>query len=669
MGAVLLLVAGCGLPQDQGVVMGCFGFVNETIPGQDVFSTQIVTNSFFGGCDPTDPGMQVVERATQAAAADQTTMVAACDTACNGRVSAYAVAHPEVNLPLSCQTLFAIPCDGLGSDVSQLPAGASTAFQGGGPADTRLSLTGTVTLTIDNRSTTVLATGIVDGTLAPCQGAGQNCTLTLSRFDVVPSQSFTVNGVAIVGAHVQNQGPSIGHQNAGEMLIPSGAIEAEVSANVGGSPLIFHVRSTSDVKSTQPNVTLEQFLSTLDLTMSQGNVSVRMQLTGTPVGRRPMAAFTPRQPTYECQCKSCTTVRFTSATTDTDSDLQGLSWQMDTVPQVGDASGAPKFIDFQLPIGPHTISLVATDSRGAASGSSLAFSVVDTTPPVVTPPPNVQLSNCSFPDIGQATATDTCSDAVLVSDSPGCFPVGTTTVTWIAQDSSFNEARARQTVTVLSVADTTCCPPGTNIIRALASGGTVNGTAGPDCIIGSSNNDIINGLGGNDYIIGNAGQDTINGGDGDDVILGGDGDDIIDGGLGNDRISGGAGQDRITGGPGDDILIGCDGDDIINGNDGNDRIFGNQGQDNVSAGPGNDYVEGGGSPGDGQTLNGDDGDDQLFGFINNDIINGGAGNDFIAGFDGDDHLNGGADNDTILGGRGHNVCTSGGGIDSISCLP
>src|SRR4051812_41205979 len=98
---------GCNLPQDQGVVMGCFGFVNETVPGTDVFSTEVVTNAYFGGCNPDDPGMQIVERVTPAASADQTAMAALCNSDCNARIAAYGVAHPDAKLPLSCQTLFA----------------------------------------------------------------------------------------------------------------------------------------------------------------------------------------------------------------------------------------------------------------------------------------------------------------------------------------------------------------------------------------------------------------------------------------------------------------------------------------------------------------------------------------------------------------------------------
>ena len=61
LGVALVVVGGCA-PEDQGVVMGCFGLVNEDFPGEDV-----VTNMFFGGCSPDDVGMQIMERATPAA--------------------------------------------------------------------------------------------------------------------------------------------------------------------------------------------------------------------------------------------------------------------------------------------------------------------------------------------------------------------------------------------------------------------------------------------------------------------------------------------------------------------------------------------------------------------------------------------------------------------------
>ncbi len=135
LGAALVIVAGCS-SDDQGVVMGCFGLVNENFPGED-----IVTNMFFGGCSPDDVGMQIMERATQAASQNQDALALKCNSDCNLRLAAYIGAHPDADLPLTCQTLFASQCDNLEADVTGL-GGGGLAFQAGGPADTRYSLTG-----------------------------------------------------------------------------------------------------------------------------------------------------------------------------------------------------------------------------------------------------------------------------------------------------------------------------------------------------------------------------------------------------------------------------------------------------------------------------------------------------------------------------------------------
>ena len=107
------------------------------------------------------------------------------------------------------------------------------------------------------------------------------------------------------------------------------------------------------------------------------------------------------------------------------------------------------------------------------------MTVIDNTPPVVTPPANIVTSadanSCSANvNPGQATATDNCSVGTPVgtrSDNQPLnapYPVGTTTITWTATDASGNQATAQQTVTVqdnqpptvsASVAVTTMGPP------------------------------------------------------------------------------------------------------------------------------------------------------------------------------------------------------------------
>ena len=77
--------AGCGLPVDEGVVMASFGFITQTVQGQGVVPEVVTTNLYFGGCNPADPGMQIIERVTAAAAAaDPTPLLAASDIRITG---------------------------------------------------------------------------------------------------------------------------------------------------------------------------------------------------------------------------------------------------------------------------------------------------------------------------------------------------------------------------------------------------------------------------------------------------------------------------------------------------------------------------------------------------------------------------------------------------------
>src|SRR5262249_23092639 len=148
---------------------------------------------------------------------------------------------------------------------------------------------------------------------------------------------FVLGGNQIVGAHIQNQGLATGHRSASDAVIGAGAIEAEVNAFVNNVLTTFHVSNDQQIRSVGPNLTLDQFLSTVDVTMTQQNVSAHIQMTTTPTGgHRPTANLSPRPSTVECTCKECTTVEFTSAAGDVDGDLQSLAWTLDTVPTLGE---------------------------------------------------------------------------------------------------------------------------------------------------------------------------------------------------------------------------------------------------------------------------------------------------------------------------------------------
>jgi uncharacterized repeat protein (TIGR01451 family) len=109
-----------------------------------------------------------------------------------------------------------------------------------------------------------------------------------------------------------------------------------------------------------------------------------------------------------------------------------------------------------FPVGTTTVICTTT----AGPGCRFTVTVTDTEPPVITCPPNVNVSASSFPQCtatvnpGTATATDNCGVASIVgtrSDGHALtdpYPPGTTTITWTATDTSGHTASCTQTVTV-----------------------------------------------------------------------------------------------------------------------------------------------------------------------------------------------------------------------------
>jgi hypothetical protein len=106
--------------------------------------------------------------------------------------------------------------------------------------------------------------------------------------------------------------------------------------------------------------------------------------------------------------------------------------------------------------GPHTITVTANDGHGNTASDDVVFTVNDNTPPVFTScPSNITLeSTCptgAIATYATPTATDNCG--VTVSRTAGgasgtVFPIGTTTVTHVANDGHGNTATCTFTVTV-----------------------------------------------------------------------------------------------------------------------------------------------------------------------------------------------------------------------------
>ena len=112
-----------------------------------------------------------------------------------------------------------------------------------------------------------------------------------------------------------------------------------------------------------------------------------------------------------------------------------------------------------FPLGTTTVTWSSRDASGNTGQANQLVTILDTKPPIVTPPPAIT-AECTGPsgtpvNIGHATAADVCDASLVIgSNAPPLFPLGTTTVTWSARDDSNNTGTATQTVRIV---DTT--PP------------------------------------------------------------------------------------------------------------------------------------------------------------------------------------------------------------------
>jgi len=107
-----------------------------------------------------------------------------------------------------------------------------------------------------------------------------------------------------------------------------------------------------------------------------------------------------------------------------------------------------------FPLGETLVTYTVTDSSGNTATATQMATVSDTTAPVLHVPGDVTAEAnavLSTVEIGMATATDI-FDVTITSDTPAVYPLGSTTVTWMATDTNGNAISGQQNVTV---ADTT----------------------------------------------------------------------------------------------------------------------------------------------------------------------------------------------------------------------
>jgi len=284
---------------------------------------------------------------------------------------------------------------------------------------------------------------------------------------------------------------------------------------------------------------------------------------------------------------------------------------------------APEF----FPVGETTVTWTATDSSGNSSTATQTVTIIDTITPSITTPDSITAEATSADsntvELGIAIYNDLVDISSITNDAPEFFPVGETTVTWTATDSSGNSSTATQTVTIIDTTAPVLTVPEDVTITAFSLEKEVDvGTAlatdlvdsmptvtnnAPETfplgdtlvtwsvsdefgnsasyeqvisvqpcgeslsyynqILGTFEDDIITGTQFADLIFAFGGNDIISGGQGNDCIIGGGGDDFMFGNAGNDHLVGGEGNDILKGYSGEDKLTGGLGFDVLDGGD------------------------------------------------------------------------------------------------------
>jgi hypothetical protein len=136
----------------------------------------------------------------------------------------------------------------------------------------------------------------------------------------------------------------------------------------------------------------------------------------------------------------------------------------DNCPGVGSPTCSPAS-GSTFPRGTTTVTCTVTDASKNTSNCSFTVTVNDTQPPMITCPANITTSNnanqCSAVVSFTVNATDNCPGVTVVANPPSgsTFPVGVTTVTATATDTSGNTATCSFTVTVMDTqAPVIVCP-------------------------------------------------------------------------------------------------------------------------------------------------------------------------------------------------------------------
>ena len=400
--------------------------------------------------------------------------------------------------------------------------------------------------------------------------------------------------------------------------------------------------------------------------------------------------------TVEATSKDQNVVEYGSINAD---DLVGVTSVSNDAPEV-------------FPFGLTTITWTASDEAGNIATATQQVSVIDTISPTIIIPEDIEMeavnANANTVNLGIARASDNVDINSITNDAPMVFPLGQTTITWIASDISGTTVNATQNITLIDTTAPTITEPEAIIVEATSETenaislnppestdsvsiavtitndapqvfplgeSIVTWTATDDAGNLASTTQTITVLDTTppeltipaDVIIDATGLETL-------VVIGDAiSSDLTDSAptIANDGpFSYPLGETIVTWTTSDQLgntisttqiinvqacgkpdsyyntIMGTPDEDILFGTNIADLIFGFEGDDIISGAKGNDCIFGG------------DGDDIVFGNEGNDNISGGDGSDILKGKSGDDIVSGGNGIDIIDGGDDRDSCNA-----------
>jgi hypothetical protein len=135
-----------------------------------------------------------------------------------------------------------------------------------------------------------------------------------------------------------------------------------------------------------------------------------------------------------------------------------------------------------FPVGTTNVTYTANDGHGNSAAAIQHVTVTDANPPTITAPANITTTagpSCNATvDPGTPVASDSCSSVTVTSSRSDAqplgapYPIGVTTITWTATDTSAHSATATQKITV-----TDATPP------SITAPANITATAGATCSV------------------------------------------------------------------------------------------------------------------------------------------------------------------------------------------